>query len=234
MNDLGKELQENLTNSLLALTGFTMNVLVFTQRVILAPWEFCIFAITVVNGLISELLCFVGRPPKGYISKNKVRELSTVIEHLQLREDNYRQQIRELEGEVERLQRERNVADQRLKQLGEEGEQNKLHLEQLTSSKGGGMTVQFLNPMLHLSSLSVVAMLWWTYMYSYHIWEDRVVWGGCTSVLIVYVLSLSGLLGTWLDAMVHCTAWFTVGLMTSGIILGKSVEAQQQQLVAPS
>eukprot|EP01023_Acetabularia_acetabulum_P026680 TRINITY_DN2529_c0_g2_i1.p2 TRINITY_DN2529_c0_g2~~TRINITY_DN2529_c0_g2_i1.p2 ORF type:complete len:234 (-),score=23.06 TRINITY_DN2529_c0_g2_i1:352-1053(-) len=229
MNELGKELQENVTNSLLALTKFTINVLVFTQRVILAPWELCIFAMTVTNGLIAEILCFMGRPPKGYTTKNKVRELNTVIEHLQLREDNYRQQIRELEGEVERLQREKNAIDQQLKQLGDEGEDSKLQMR-CQKNVSGGMTVQFLNPLLHLSSLSVVAMLWWTYMYSYHIWEDRVVWGGCTSVLIVYVLSLSGLLGTWLDAIVHCTAWFTVGLMTSGIILGKQVVESQQKL----
>eukprot|EP01024_Parvocaulis_polyphysoides_P033346 TRINITY_DN29693_c1_g1_i2.p4 TRINITY_DN29693_c1_g1~~TRINITY_DN29693_c1_g1_i2.p4 ORF type:complete len:114 (+),score=10.73 TRINITY_DN29693_c1_g1_i2:3-344(+) len=79
---------------------------------------------------------------------------------------------------------------------------------------------QFLSSLFHLFSLCVVAVLWWSYLYGFEqgIWENKVVWGGCTSVLVVYVLSLSGLLGTWLDAMVHCTAWFTVGMMTSMLL----------------
>ena len=99
-----------------ALTGITSTAMTAVLSTATLPWHVFLRWLSWCCGIAVRSTTSLGAPPpKGYLPADKLKELTSIVNHMHTREDLYRRAIRELQEELDAKDSDRKKALRKLK-----------------------------------------------------------------------------------------------------------------------
>ena len=185
------------------------------------PWSLMLGAMSTWASIIMSAFCAVGASPAGYVSVGKMRELSSVIEHMHIREDLYRKAIKELQDELDQREVDKKKALRKLRLTKErmatlEGKEEGLHGQDPTllmhESESPPSESSF---GLHISMGTLLTAVWWLYQTNEcSAMQRKVLFSILFPLLWMYILSFASRPPIPV-ILLQNVSWFLIGLVAA-------------------
>lgn len=195
------------------------------------PWHLTQHWLSLWAGLVLGALAWVGVTPAAFVPQAKMRDIEGVLQHMHIREDQYRQALKEMQEALDATEGDKKKCLRNLKKSRLQMDLLEEELAQLkaagpagggsgmspVAAVGGGMNppVQLTTTGLHFSFAMLVAAVWWFYQQDFPGIQRKLVLTVLFPFAWVYISA--GLTHKRPPALLHlyCGCWFLAGFIAA-------------------
>ncbi|KAK9812841.1 hypothetical protein WJX72_004609 [[Myrmecia] bisecta] len=166
--------------------------------------------------MLLRFLVLSGAPPADLVNREKVRELTNVVEHMHQREDQYRRKLQELQEEIDVRQREKKKVLVKLQRARGELVNYQEHLETVQQdTQQVRVQARPSSWGVHASCLLAALCVTWFSYQDYPALERKLAATICFPVFWIWVASLAASTPNHrITAVLYCTCWFLIGFVS--------------------
>ncbi|KAL3140904.1 hypothetical protein ABBQ32_005437 [Trebouxia sp. C0010 RCD-2024] len=208
-DDAGPKVDKGLSNVLQRLSPLGLR-----WSLVFLPWKLALQWLSICVSFCSELCCYAGAPPSGYMTKNQASQMNTVSEHLHKRLAAQDKMLQQLHNDVDQLSRDKRKAMTKYQRTKKELDVVQARaMPELPDYDSSSPKVPQRHYAMHVSVGLAAMCAWWYYLQDVPSLERKLL-----SVLLFplgyfYVSSLITQWRQWSSIFMYCAAWFLIGFV---------------------